>query len=256
MRNRASDRRIPRSDALTLNHRDFTVSEVYYEVYMTRVLYTAGIRNFDSVMFLNRVREMVSIELAKEMLSIFCSPQKSSSCECHSDGYAGYFLELPGRYQSSRELKIQFHAGGVIWSLGRRQERTARVTWIPQISFFQFMKSAKKGSQSFPPSELRRPRCIERWKLLCSKKKIRTCCLSCHFTKVPRRRRRRTTPFPVKTLNQFLPNTHHEFLPHFPIRAKQDKTNTEAIDISIHSNESPSIVSTVRLSFSQVRPNR
>ena len=254
MRNRASDRRIPRSDALTLNHRDFTVSEVYYEVYMTRVLYTARIRNFDSVMFLNRVRELVSIELGKEMLSIFCSPRKSSSCECHSDGYAGYFLELPGRYQSSRELKIQFHAGGVIWSLGRRQERTARVTWIPQISFFQFMKSVKKGSQSFPPTELRRPRCIERWKLLCSKKKIRTCCLSCHFIKVPRRRRR-TTPFPVKTLNQFLPKTHHEFLP-IRVRAKQDKTNTEAIDISIHSNESPSIVSTVRLSFSQVRPNR
>ena len=166
--------------------------EVYYEVYMTRVLYTARIRNFDSVMFLNRVREMVSIELGKEMLSMFFSPRKSSSCECHSNGYAGYFLELPGGYQSSRELKIQFHAGGVIWSLGRRQERTARVTWIPQISFFQFMKSAKKGSQSFPPSELRRPRCIERWKLLCSKKKIRTCCLSCHFTKVPRRRRRTT----------------------------------------------------------------
>ena len=161
MRNRASDRRIPRSDALTLNHRDFTVSEVYYEVYMTRVLYTARIRNFDSVMFLNRVREMVSIELGKEMLSIFCSPRKSSSCECHSDGYAGYFLELPGRYQSSRELKIQFHAGGVIWSLERRQERTARVTWIPQICFFQLMKSVKKGSQSFPPTELRRPRCIE-----------------------------------------------------------------------------------------------
>ena len=241
MRNRASDRRIPRSDALTLNHRDFTVSEVYYEVYMTRVLYTARIRNFDSVMFLNRVREMASIELGKEMLSMFCSLRKSTSCECHSDGYAGYFLELPGRYQSSRELKIQFHAGGVIWSLGRQQERTARVTWIPQIS------------------ELRRPRCIERcierWKLLCSKKKIRTCCLSCDFTKVPRRRRH-TTPFPVKTLNQFLPNNHHEFSPHFPIRAKQDKTNTEAIDISIHSNESPSIVSTVRISFSQVRPNR
>ena len=228
MRNRATDRRIPRSDALTLNHRDFTVSEVYYEVYMTRVLYTARIRNFDSVM----LREMVSIELGKEMLSIFCSPRKSSSCECHSDGYAGYFLELPGRYQSSRELKIQFHAGGVIWSLGRRQERTARVTWIPQISFFQFMKSAKKGSQSFPPSELRRPRCIERWKLLCSKKKIRTCCLICHFTKVPRRRRR-TTPFPVKTLNQFLLNTHHEFLPHFPIRAKQK---------SVHCFNRPSIV--------------
>ena len=53
------------------------------------------------------------------------------------------------------------------------------------------------------------------------------------------------------------PPTHdarHRF--QCPIRAKQDKTNTEAIDINIHSNESPSIISTVRLSFSQVRPNR
>ena len=124
-----------------------------------------------------------------------------------------------------------------------RKDRSGNVN-----TFFQFMKSVKKGSQSFPPSELRRPRCIERWKLLWSKKKIRTCCLSYHFIKVPRCRRR---TFPVKTLNQFLPKTHHEFLPHFPIRAKQDKTNTEAIDISIHSNESPSIVSTVRLSFSE-----
>ena len=79
MRNRASDRRIPRSDALTLNHRDFTVSEVYYEVYMTRVLYTARIRNFDSVMFLNRVREMVSIELGKEMPSIVSTVRLSFS---------------------------------------------------------------------------------------------------------------------------------------------------------------------------------
>ena len=51
MRNRASDHRIPRSDAQALNHRDFTVSEVYYEVHMTRVLHTARISNFDGVMF-------------------------------------------------------------------------------------------------------------------------------------------------------------------------------------------------------------
>ena len=37
-RNRTSDLRIPRSDALPLSHRDSTVSEVYYEVHMTRVL--------------------------------------------------------------------------------------------------------------------------------------------------------------------------------------------------------------------------
>ena len=47
-----------RSDALPLSHRDSTVSEVYYEVHMTRVLHTARISNVDSVMFVNRIRKM------------------------------------------------------------------------------------------------------------------------------------------------------------------------------------------------------
>ena len=55
MRNRTSDLRILRSDALPLSHRDSAVSEVYYEVHMTRVLHTARISNVDSVMFVNRV---------------------------------------------------------------------------------------------------------------------------------------------------------------------------------------------------------
>ena len=54
MRNLASDLRIPRSDALPLSHRDSTVSEVYYEVHMTRILHTARISNVDSVMFVDR----------------------------------------------------------------------------------------------------------------------------------------------------------------------------------------------------------
>ena len=36
---------------------DSKVSEVYYEVHMTRVLHTARISNVDSVMFINRVRD-------------------------------------------------------------------------------------------------------------------------------------------------------------------------------------------------------
>ena len=40
-----------RSDALPLSHRDSTVSEVYYEIHMTRVLHTARINNVDSVIF-------------------------------------------------------------------------------------------------------------------------------------------------------------------------------------------------------------
>ena len=54
MRNRTSDPRIPCSNALPLSHRDSTVSEVYYEVHMTRVLHTARISNVDSVMFVDR----------------------------------------------------------------------------------------------------------------------------------------------------------------------------------------------------------
>ena len=37
-----------------------TVSEVHYEVHITRVLHTARISNVNSFMFVNRVREMVS----------------------------------------------------------------------------------------------------------------------------------------------------------------------------------------------------
>ena len=67
MSNRTSDLRIPRSDVLPLSHGDSTLSEVYYEVHMTRVLHTAGINNVDSVMFVNRMREMICFELGKEI---------------------------------------------------------------------------------------------------------------------------------------------------------------------------------------------
>ena len=40
-----------RPDALALSHRDYSVSEIYYEVDMTRILHTARISNVDSVMF-------------------------------------------------------------------------------------------------------------------------------------------------------------------------------------------------------------
>ena len=51
MRNRASDLRIPRSDALS--HRDSTVSEVYCKVHMTSILHTARISNADGVVFVD-----------------------------------------------------------------------------------------------------------------------------------------------------------------------------------------------------------
>ena len=55
MRNQTSDSRIPRFDGLPLSHRDFTVSEVYYEVHMTRVLHTARMNNVDGVMFVGQI---------------------------------------------------------------------------------------------------------------------------------------------------------------------------------------------------------
>ena len=55
MRDRTSDLRIPRSDALPLSHEDSTVMS---EIRLTRVLHTARISNGDSVMFVDRMREM------------------------------------------------------------------------------------------------------------------------------------------------------------------------------------------------------
>ena len=52
-----------RSDALPLSHRDSTVSEVYYEVHMTRVLHTARISNVDSVMFVNRIKKCNEVHM-------------------------------------------------------------------------------------------------------------------------------------------------------------------------------------------------
>ena len=68
MRNKTSNLRIPRSDALPLTHIDSTVSKAYYQVHIvTRVLYTVRINNVNSVMFVNRQRKMVTFELSKEM---------------------------------------------------------------------------------------------------------------------------------------------------------------------------------------------
>ena len=68
MRNRTSDLRIPRSDALPLSHRDSTVSEVYYEVDMKRVLHTARIGNVESV---KRVLSQSLQTLQKTQIGLF-----------------------------------------------------------------------------------------------------------------------------------------------------------------------------------------
>ena len=73
-------------DALPLRHKDSMVSEVYYEVRKTRVSHTAKITNVDSVLFVNRMREMVSFELGTEIkkdLSLFlssCHEKRQKTC--------------------------------------------------------------------------------------------------------------------------------------------------------------------------------
>ena len=67
MRNQTSDVWVPHFNVLPLSYRDFTVSEVYYKVLMIHVLHTARIGNVDCIMFVNRIRGMVSFELGKEI---------------------------------------------------------------------------------------------------------------------------------------------------------------------------------------------
>ena len=69
MRNQISDLWILCSNALPLSHRDSTVSKVYYEVHTTHVLQTALSSNVDSIMFVNRIREMHAIKVSLILLT-------------------------------------------------------------------------------------------------------------------------------------------------------------------------------------------
>ena len=106
MRNRISDFQIPHFVALLLIHRDSTVRdstvpyEVYYEVHMTSVLYTARISNVDSSMFVNKIRDMVSVELGKEI-------EKDVFASCHGRGTKKKFW-VPMRNRSSDASHMNF----------------------------------------------------------------------------------------------------------------------------------------------------
>ena len=106
MRNRISELQIPHFVALLLIHRDSTVRdssvpyEVYYEVHMTSVLYTARISNVDSSMFVNKIRDMVSVELGKEI-------EKDVFASCHGRGAKKKFW-VPMRNLSSDASHMNF----------------------------------------------------------------------------------------------------------------------------------------------------
>ena len=57
-----------------LSHKDSTMSEVYYEVYLTRILHTARISSVDSVMFVDGIiGEMVSLKKKNFVVGLFTS---------------------------------------------------------------------------------------------------------------------------------------------------------------------------------------
>ena len=66
MRNQTSDLQILQSNAPTLSQQDSVVSKAYLED-MTHILHTARISNVQSIMFVNRLTEMVSFELSEEI---------------------------------------------------------------------------------------------------------------------------------------------------------------------------------------------
>ena len=66
MRNQTSDLQILQSNAPTLSQQDSVVSKAYLED-MTHIRHTARISNVHSIMFVNRLTEMVSFELSEEI---------------------------------------------------------------------------------------------------------------------------------------------------------------------------------------------
>ena len=66
MRNQTSDLQILQSNAPKLSQQDSVVSKAYLED-MTHILHTARISNVHSIMFVNRLTEMVSFELSEEI---------------------------------------------------------------------------------------------------------------------------------------------------------------------------------------------
>ena len=104
MRNRISDLQIPRFVALLLSHGDYGERlygpyEIYYDI-MTSVLYTTRISNVDSSIFVNIIREMVSVELGKEI-------EKDVFASCHERGTRKKFW-VPMRNRSSDTSHMNF----------------------------------------------------------------------------------------------------------------------------------------------------
>ena len=130
MRNRTSDLRITHSDTLPLSHKDSTVSEVYYDVHMTRVLHTARISSVDSIMFVNGIRTKKSTEEKNEKNMVEQRSAESeglrfdSSCTTSKNFFLShardktktiflYFFTKLKTYPLSYSIKDQAHRPGL-----------------------------------------------------------------------------------------------------------------------------------------------
>ena len=82
------------SDSSSLSHTDFTVSEVYYEIHMTRVLHTARINKI--------IREMASSELGKGLIL---------------DGDSEFFFLCPRLVTGQKNLSFFFYRAQSLPSL-------------------------------------------------------------------------------------------------------------------------------------------
>ena len=74
---RPTDSALPR---FTSEHRDSSVSEVYYEVHMTRVLHTARISDVVNVMFVKRTREKAEKRVKERVLGQVFSQHGENFC--------------------------------------------------------------------------------------------------------------------------------------------------------------------------------
>ena len=72
-------------DSSSLSHTDFTVSEVYYQIHMTRVLHTARI---------NKIREMASSEIGKGLI-LRGDSEFFSLSQARDRTKKSFFLSLP-----------------------------------------------------------------------------------------------------------------------------------------------------------------
>ena len=153
---------------------------------------------------------------------------------CHNGACAGHFLELPGRYQSSRERQNSVPRKRCDLTL-EGQQKKGRSSNVSTSNFLLSIYEVRKERKSvFLDVTIKTTKVNRKVKLLCSKKKIMTCCLSCHFIKVPR--------LYGKNIEQIPSKDPPRVFTVFSNQSQADKTKTGAIDISIHPNESPSTV--------------